>query len=138
MSTRKWNFNATDQDGNGVSEQVSAEFDALMEATRLEQIAPGRISLLFRLNLFGSFKAGRINPFAVTREIEALETGKTTGLKPPIQNKYPPLKGLWHKHYPQSDLRSLAINVQQGLRRFGIPFFEQKCRKPGKRVRLAI
>ena len=99
MTTRKWKLEATDQDGNDISDEVSAEFEAIIQATRLEHIAPGRISLLFLLSLFGAFKAGRINPFQLAREIEALEKGEATGLKPPIQNRHPPLKGLWHKHY---------------------------------------
>ena len=60
---------AKDQDGNDISEQISSEFEAIIQVTRLEQIAPGRISLLFLLSFFGAYKAGRINPFQVAREI---------------------------------------------------------------------
>jgi hypothetical protein len=81
------------------------------------------------LSLFGAFKAGRINPFRIANEIEALEKGEPTGLKPPIQNRHPPLKGLWHKHYMQSDIRATAINVQHGLKQFGIPYLQQKVRE---------
>ena len=101
MTARKWKLEAKDQDGNDISDEVSAEFDAIIKATRLEHIAPGRMSMLFLLSPFGAFKAGRINPFQLAREIEALEKGEATGLKPPIQNRHPPLKGLWHKHYTQ-------------------------------------
>jgi hypothetical protein len=127
--TRKWKLDAKDQDGKDISAEVSAEFEAVIAATRLEQIAPGRISLLFLLSLFAAFKAGRINPFQVATEIEALEKGKSTGLKPPTQNKYPPLKGLWHKHYMQTGIGSLAINIQHGLKQFGIPYLQQKVRE---------
>lgn len=129
MTTRRWNLTAKDQAGNDISEQVSAEFDAILQATRLEQIAPGRISLLFLLSFFGAYKAGRINPFQVAREIEALEKGESAGLKPPIQNRHPPLKGLWHKHYMQPGIASLAMNIQHGLKRFGIPYVQQKVRE---------
>ncbi len=129
MTTRKWNFKAKDQNGNDLSEQVSSEFEAIIQATRLEQIAPGRISVLFLLSVFGAHKAGRINPFQLAREIEALEKGEATGLKPPIQNRHPPLKGLWHKHYMQPGMASLAMNVQHGLKQFGIPFLEHKVRE---------
>ena len=126
---RKWNFQVKDQEGNDVSAKVSAEFDELIEMTRLDHIAPGRISLLFLLGLFGAYKAGRIDPSQIAREIEALEQGKRTGLKPPIQNKHPPLKGLWHKHYMQNDVAAMAKNIQHGLKHFGIPYLQQKVRE---------
>ncbi len=129
MTKRKWNLEAKGQGGNDISEQISAEFEVIVQATRLEQIAPGRISVLFLLSLFGAYKAGRIDPFQVAREIETLEKGETTGMKSPIQNRHPPLKGLWHKHYMQLGMASLAINMQQGLERFGIPYFAQKVRE---------
>jgi hypothetical protein len=129
LTNRQWSLEAKDQDGNDISEQISAEFEVIVQATRLEQIAPGRISLLFLLSFFGAYKASRINPFQVAREIEALEKGETTGLKPPIQNRHPPLKGLWHKHYMQPGMASLAINIQHGLKQFGIPYFAQKVRE---------
>jgi hypothetical protein len=129
VTSRKWKVDAKDQDGNDVSAEVSAEFHAFIEATRLEFIAPGRISLLFLLSLFGSFKAGRIDPSLITREVDALEKGEPTGLKPPIQNKYPPLQGLWHKHYMQSGIASMALNVKRGVSQFGIPYVQQKIRE---------
>jgi hypothetical protein len=129
VTTRKWNLVAKDRDGNDISEQASAEFEAILQATRLEHIAPGRISQLFLLNVFAAYKAGRIDPAQVAREIDALEKGETTGLKPPIQNRHPPLKGLWHKHYMQPSMASLAMNIQHGLKQFGIPYLEQKVRE---------
>lgn len=129
MTTRKWNLVAKDQEGNDISEQISAEFEAILQATRLEHIAPSRISLLFLLSVFGAYKAGRIDPAQVAREIEALEKGETTGLKPPTQNRHPPLKGLWHKHYMQPGMASLAMNIQHGLKQFGIPYLQQKVRE---------
>lgn len=129
VTKRGWNLEAKDQDGNDISEQISAEFEAIIQATRLEKIAPGRTSMLLLLSVFGAYKAGRINPWQVASEIEALEKGAATGLKPPIQNRHPPLKGLWHKHYMQPGLASLAINIRQGLSQFGIPYFDQKVRE---------
>ena len=129
MTTQRWNLTAKDQAGNDISDQISAEFEAIIQATRLEQIAPGRISLLFLLSFFGAYKAGRINPFQLAREIEALEKGETTGLKPSIQNQYPPLKGLWHKHYMQPGIASLAMNIQHGLKQYGIPYLAKKVQE---------
>jgi hypothetical protein len=121
--TRKWQFNAKDRDGKDIWAELSAEFEAIIAATRLETLAPGRVSLLFLLSLSDAFKAGRINPFQVAREIEALEKGESTGTKAPIQNKYAPLRDLWHKHYMQSGIGSMAMNIQHGLKQFGIHIF---------------
>ncbi|CAK0115455.1 Uncharacterised protein [Burkholderia pseudomallei] len=71
-------------------------------------------------------KSGRGNPFMVLDEIEALEgRNRQSRHKPPIQNKHQPLKNLWHKHYEQSDLASMAMNVRRGLNKYGIPFVQQ-------------
>jgi hypothetical protein len=129
VTTREWSIQAKDQDGNDISAQISGEFEAILQATRLEQIAPGRISLLFLLSFFGAYKAGRINPFQIAREIESLEKGDTTGLKPPIQNRHAPLKGLWHKHYMQPGMASLAMNIQHGLKQYGIPYLAKKVQE---------
>jgi hypothetical protein len=129
---RKWNLHAKDQEGNDVSAKVSAEFEAFIEVTHLDDIAPGRISFLLLSVLFASSKAGRTDPFLIAREIEALEKNQPTGLKPPIQNRHPPLKGLWHKHYMQSDIGSMALNLQHGLKRFGIPYLREKVREAKK------
>jgi hypothetical protein len=125
----KWNLQAKDQEGNDTSAKVSDEFEAFLRFTRLDEIAPRRISFLLLLVAFAITKAGRINPAMIASEIEALENGKPTGLKPPIQNRYPPLKGLWHKHYMQSGIASLALNVQNALNKYGIPSVEQKVRE---------
>jgi hypothetical protein len=96
----------------------------------LETIAPGRYSFLLVLQLFGGYASRRRHPRKVIREIEALEgIGASSRFKPPIQNKHPPLKGLWHKHFMQDDMRSLAINFMHGLKRYGMPLFEQRARE---------
>jgi hypothetical protein len=75
-------------------------------------------------------QAGALNPHQVVHEIKALEgIGARSELKPPKQNKHPPLKGLWHKHYLEVGIRSLAINVEKGLDRHGIPLFEKRTRE---------
>jgi hypothetical protein len=125
-STRKWTLDAKDEGGNDISARVSAEVEALIEVTRFDHIAPGRVSILFLLTLFGAFKAGAINPFRVAQEIQALESGKPTGMKSPGQFKHPPLRGLWHQHYMQGGMSELAMNVKRGLKEFGIPYLQQK------------
>jgi hypothetical protein len=119
-------FSARTQDGK----DVFAELQDFANGIGLEQAAPGRYSFLLVLGLFGSFKAGVLNPAKVVHEIRALEAiGPPSRLKPPIQNRYQPLKGLWHKHYLEDGIRSTAMNVQRGLNRHGIPLFEQRIRE---------
>ena len=66
-------------------------------------------------------------PLSPRPQINALEgLGPPSQLKAPIQNKYPPLKGLWHKHYQLNGLRSLAMNIGNALKRYGLPYAQQK------------
>lgn len=95
----------------------------------LEKIAHGRYSTLLAANLLGGALSGQQNPAKIVREIELLESGELGQFKQPIQNRHPPLKGLWHKHYMQDGLASLVMNVEKGLRRYGMPFFEQKIQE---------
>lgn len=95
----------------------------------LDQIAPGRYSSLLVAHLMGGALSGFQNPAKIVREIERLESGELGQFKRPIQNRHPPLKGLWHKHYMRDCLASLAMNIDKGLNWFGMPFFEQKVRE---------
>lgn len=121
-SQPRWTITGLDQDGN----DISAEIESFRQLTHLEQVVPGRYSFLLLLSLFGGWKSGTVDPYKVVREIRLLEIGEASVLKPPIQNRYPPLKGLWHKHYLDQGLASLAMNVQKGLRMYGIPYMDQK------------
>ena len=96
------------------------------EERGLTSAAPGRISLFLIMQLLVEEQRGRDTWTRVLREINALE-GKpqfTSRMRPATQFKYKPLKGLWHKHFRQTDLRSLAINLIKGLRRDGLPKLE--------------
>jgi hypothetical protein len=95
----------------------------------LEQVAQGRYSGLLVLNLLGGALSGWQNPSKIVREIALLEAGEPGEFKEPIKNRHPPLKGLWHKHYMQDGLPSLAMNIDKGLNWYGMPFFEQKIRE---------
>ncbi|NIE64111.1 hypothetical protein F3J17_09555 [Burkholderia sp. Ax-1719] len=111
-------------------QDLTAEFEAITSLFGLEQIAPGRYSRLLLMTLYGGLKSGTVDPNRVVYEIEALEgLGPASKTKPPTQNKHPPLKGLWHKHYQEPGIPSMGMNVKKGLRRYGIPFFEQKMRE---------
>jgi hypothetical protein len=119
-------FTARTEDGK----DCFAELQGFANGIGLEEAAPGRYSFLLVLGLFGSFKAGVLNPAKVVHEIRALEgIGPPSQLKPPIQNRHQPLKGLWHKHYMEDGIRSTAMNVQKGLDRHGMRLFEQRIRE---------
>ncbi|QQQ50146.1 hypothetical protein JJQ97_22930 [Pseudomonas syringae] len=95
----------------------------------LEQIAPGRYSVLLAAHLLGGALSGVQNPAKIIREIDLLEKNERGQFKPPIKNRHPPLKGLWHKHYLQDGLASFAMNVEKGLNQCGMPFFETKVQE---------
>ena len=111
-------------------ENMTAEITNFANIIGLERAAPGRYSILLVLGLFGGFKSGGLNPAKVVHEINALDgIGNPSQLKPPIQFKYPPLKGLWHKHYLEDGLSAMAINIQKGLKKYGLPLFKQRIRE---------
>lgn len=119
---RKWKV-------TGGDEEIESELVSFIDMTGLDRIVPSRYSFVLVLHLFGGWKSGFQGPEKIIHEIQALEAGVSTSLKAPIQNKHPPLKGLWHKHYLQDGLPSLARNVQLALKRYGMPYFEQKIRE---------
>ena len=123
-SSRKWSLAVLEPSNDAFVE----EFETLMKVLRLDDIAPGRFSSLFALCLFGGFKAGTLDPHRAVLEIEALEKGSPSHYKEPIQNKRPPLKGLWHKHFGQLGLRPLALNVQNALKKYELPYVAEKIR----------
>lgn len=102
-----------------------AEIHKFVELIGLKRAAPMRYSKLLVANLLGGALSGTQNPAKIIREIELLERGEPGRFKKPIQNKHPPLKGLWHKHYMQDGLASLAQNIQKGLSWFDIPLFNK-------------
>ena len=119
-------FTLTSDNGD----DMTAEMAIFANFIGLDRAAPGRYSILLVLGLFGGIKSNRLNPAKVVHEIEALEgIGKPSQLKPPILFKHLPLKGLWHKHYLESGLSAMAINLQKGLKRYGLPLFDQRIKE---------
>jgi len=110
-------------------ENLKIDIPAFIESIGLKRAAPGRYSALLVANLLGGAFSDRQNPASIVREIELLEMGERGQFKAPIQNRRQPLKGLWHKHYLQDGLASMAMNVDKGLKLFGMPFFDQKIRE---------
>jgi hypothetical protein len=97
----------------------------------LDSVAPNRYSTLFLIHLyFHSVILGRMNPAKVIREIRALEGLDTvSSTKPPLPFKHPPLKGLWHKHHLAEGISSMAANLKNGLKKYGLPLIEERARK---------
>lgn len=92
----------------------------------LENLVSGRYSMYLLAQLYAeSVLMGRLNPARVIREIEALEGVRESTTKPPTRFSRVPLKGLWHKHHTVDGIPSLAMNIKNGLKRHGMPFFQQ-------------
>ena len=116
-------FKATREDGTDMAPN-SLEF---AEMIGIERVAPGRYSLLLLLALYGATQARRLNPAKVIHEIESLEGLRgESSLKPATQFVREPLKGLWHKHYLQDGLASMAVNLRKGINRHGLPWFDEQ------------
>lgn len=95
--------------------------------TGLERAAPGRISTLLLLQLYAGATSGAFNPAKVIREIACLEGGGgRSKLKPPTRfERHPALRGLWHKHYLQDGIASMALNLRRGIKQHGIPVLKK-------------
>lgn len=131
MTFRK--FTAITENG----EDIYPELRDFANFIGLEKVAPNRYSILLVLGLFGGFKSGVLNPAKVVHEIKILEgIGKSSQLKPASQFIYHPLRGLWHKHYLEDGLSAMAINLKKGLKRYGIPLFEQRMRESERKGEL--
>jgi len=92
----------------------------------LEGLVSGRYSMHFLAQLYAeSMLIGRLNPARVIQEIEALEGIRESTTKSPTQFSRLPLKGLWHKHHTVDGIPSLAMNIKNGLKRHGMPLFQQ-------------
>jgi len=116
-------FKATRDDGS----DASMELRAFAKAIGLESIVSGRYSFLLLLELFGATQSGMLNPSKVVSQIRVLEgLDEGRGLKAATQFKYPPLQGLWHQHYLEDGLPSLARNIHRGIHKSGLPWVEQK------------
>ncbi len=94
------------------------------------EIPSERYSLAFLFDLFYAFERGSINIQTIIHEIKYLEGKKVQSrTKEASQFKRPPLKGLWHKHYFDGSIPTLALNVQNALGNYGIPYFEKKIQE---------
>lgn len=119
-------FKFSDQNNNDITNQVNL----FGKAIGLETAVSDRYSSLFLINLFTLTQAEKIDPIKIVRQIQSLENLKpATGLKPATIFKRHPLKGLWHQHYHKDGLQSYALNLKNGLDKYGIPYIEDKIKK---------
>ncbi len=103
-------------------------------AMAIDTVAPDRISILFLVQLYtNTVVLRRMNPAKIIREIKALEGDERMSRTKPLQPfKHPPLKGLWHKHYLAEGVGSMARNLQNGLKKDGLPWFEKRIQEAEK------
>ncbi|GAA4493314.1 hypothetical protein [Pseudaeromonas paramecii] len=95
--------------------------------TRIDEILGGRYSLLFLLDLYHSFENRSITLDAIMHEVKCLEGEiNQSRTKPASQFSRPPLKGLWHKHFYDSNISGMVQNMMNALNTYSIPYFESK------------
>lgn len=115
-------FKATRSDGK----DMTTELYDFATFVGLEKVATGRYSFLLLLELYAGVKSGRQNPKEIIDEIEVLEgLQKKSGTKQASLFHREPLKGLWHKHYLEDGLASMARNLSRGIGKYRIPWFEK-------------
>ncbi|MGB6134715.1 MAG: hypothetical protein WBG54_23260 [Acidobacteriaceae bacterium] len=108
---------------------VYARMQAFYLALNHDGILNERCSSQILLDLFFGTESLGVRPLTVIHEIKSLEKLKISRTKKAAQFKRPALRGLWHKHYMNGDVASLAQNVKNALNDYGIPFFEEQIRE---------
>ncbi len=106
-----------------------ARMQAFYLALNRDGILTGRCSSQILLDLFFGSEVSGLNPCTVVDEIKSLEKQEISQTKEASPFTRPLLVGLWHKHYMNGDVPSLAQNVKKELNQYGIPFFEGKIRE---------
>lgn len=97
----------------------------------LDSATSGRYSVLFLTELYcHSMISCEINPFKVLAEINYLE-GVDASTRTKLESEFvrPALRGLWHKHYLESNVPSLAKNLLNALQKYGLPDLERQVRE---------
>ncbi|MGC3819331.1 hypothetical protein [Acinetobacter sp. G11] len=95
-----------------IDERIHILFQVLEERD-FQEVTGGRFSLLFIMKLIKAM----ISDDAVMRilhEIEILEnkTNQISSTKPESEFRRGKIRGLWHKHYLPTGLKSMAINLE--------------------------
>jgi hypothetical protein len=121
----RFNVGLTGDDGS----DRSSEVEAFADHVGLERLVPGRYSVLLTLPLFASFYGRHLNPYKVLSEIETLERSGVTQMKGATPFTGPHLRGLWHQHFLPDGIPTLAHNVRNGLKEYGLPCLEERIRQ---------
>ena len=108
-------------------EEQYSKIEFIKGGLKLDENVEGRYSISFLLDLLYGYESSTINIDAVMHEVKFLEgVNDTSKTKAPTQFRRPPLKGLWHKHYEDTSLSGLAVNLKNALSNYSIPYFEEK------------
>ncbi len=103
-----------------------ARMQAFYLALNHDGILNERCSSQILLDLFFGTQSFGLYPLTVIDEIKSLEKQGVSKTKPATPFRGSHLEGLWHKHYMNGDVASLAQNVKNALYEYGIPFFQEK------------
>ena len=108
-------------------EEQYSKIEFIKSTLKLDENIEGRYSISFLLDLLYGFESSTINIDAVMHEVNFLEgLNDNSKTKEQSQFRRPPLQGLWHKHYEDTSLSGLAMNVKNALNSYSIPYFEEK------------
>lgn len=119
--------------GDAIEEFSTQQITEFADLYGLDQVAPGRYSSLFVVNLYLLDKVNGVSPEQVIAEIKYLE-----GLAPPQQTKEasefkgPILKGLWHKHFLPALPSVFAHNITNHLGKHGLKDLVTEVFDPAK------
>ncbi|MFD3223552.1 hypothetical protein [Rahnella aceris] len=87
-----------------------------------------RCSLIFIMQIYGTYMSRAENPYKIGDEILHLEglsrRGQSSTKPATMFNRKAYLKGLWHKHYLGSSVSDMAINLMGALHNYGLPKLE--------------
>ncbi|MBQ4770165.1 hypothetical protein [Pectobacterium versatile] len=96
-----------------------------------------RFSIVIIMQMYSAFVSRTDNIYRIGEEILGLEglshRGESSTKSAAMFSRKPYLRGLWHKHYQGSAIADLAMNLQNALKTYSIPWLEEMV----KEVRLA-
>jgi hypothetical protein len=104
----------------GVREIGHEELTEFAWLVGLKQIAEGRYSHQFVMDLLKMLEVDGVNPAYVVTEIKHIEHGTKSRTAAAEEFKHPPLEGLWHKHYFAARLPPDNATNEHGKTNVGI------------------
>jgi hypothetical protein len=94
---------------------MSAAATDLVRTLLAPNITTGKYSTVFVRDVAACLENGTTNVATIFHAIGSLEgahKNRPERTRPPSLFRRPPLKGLWHKHFHQGTIPSLALNLQ--------------------------